>query len=100
MIHFSVFEDTFPKLYKWLMQTYRPNMEGFTDLEGLPSFCIDPNGYIYFRRDFCSLPKSIRFQTLDNNAKIEAKLDGIDSYIAICTSKNDWLYLELRIIEE
>lgn len=100
MIHFSVFEDTFPKLYKWLMQTYRPNMEGFSDLEGLPSFYIDPTGHIHFRRDFCSLPRSIRFQTLDNNAKIEIKLNGLDSYISICTSKNDCLYLELRITEE
>lgn len=33
MVIFSVYEDMFPDLYKWLMETFKPNMEGFSERE-------------------------------------------------------------------
>lgn len=43
MVIFSVYEDMFPDLYKWLMGTYKLNldMEGFSEGEGEPYFSID-----------------------------------------------------------
>lgn len=98
MIYFPVFEAAFPKLYKWLMQVYKPNMEGFTNQEGCPYFYIDPVGCIYFNRDSYKLPENIRHQTLDLKAQIEIKLDNCDAHVSIITSEK-CLYLSLKVNE-
>lgn len=76
MVIFSVYEDMFSDLYKWLMETFKPNMEGFSEEEGEPSFGIDfRQTKITFNRDNCSLPYSLRYQTLTTNVKLGLQVD-------------------------
>lgn len=76
MVIFSIYEDTFPDLYKWLMETFKPNMEGFSEREGEPSFSIDfEEKKIAFNRDNCTLPFNRRHQILTKNAVLGFRID-------------------------
>lgn len=75
MIHFCVYEDTFPNLYKWLMETYQPNMDNFSDKEGEPYFYIDfQDNQIIFNRDSFKLPSNVRRQILTTKVVLELQV--------------------------
>ncbi len=78
MVIFSVYEDMFPDLYKWLMETYKQDldMEGFSEREGEPYFSIDfGEKEIAFNRDNYTLPFNRRCQILTKNATLEFRID-------------------------
>ena len=78
MVIFSIYEDMFPDLYKWLKETYKQDldMEGFSEEEGEPSFSIDfEEKAIAFNRDNCTLPFNRRHQILTKNATLEFRID-------------------------
>lgn len=75
MVTFSVYEDTFPDLYKWLMETYNPNMEGFSEREGEPYFYINfQENQIIFNRDSFKLPSNVRRQILTTKVVLELQI--------------------------
>lgn len=75
MIHFCIYEDTFPNLYKWLMETYQPNMDNFSDKEGEPYFYIDfQNNQIIFNRDSFKLSSNVRRQILTTKVVLELQV--------------------------
>ena len=76
MVIFSVYEDMFPDLYNWLMETYKPDMEGFSEREGEPSFSIDfGEKEIAFNRDNYTLPFNRRYQILTKNVTLGFRID-------------------------
>lgn len=78
MVIFSVYEDMFPDLYKWLMETYKLNldMEGFSEGEGEPYFSIDfKEKEIAFNRDNCTFSFNRRYQILTRNAVLGFRID-------------------------
>lgn len=78
MVIFSVYEDMFSDLYKWLMETYKQDldMEGFSEREGEPYFSIDfGEKEIAFNRDNYTLPFNRRCQILTKNATLGFKID-------------------------
>lgn len=75
MILFNVYEDVFPNLYKWLMETFKPNMEGFSEREGEPFFNIDfEKNQIAFNRDSFKLPHNLRRQILTTKVVLELQV--------------------------
>lgn len=75
MIHFCVYEDTFSDLYKWLIETFKSNIEGFSEREGEPHFYIDfQDNQITFSRDSFKLPDNVRTQILATKVVLELQV--------------------------